>query len=169
MMTCQYQAWMNTEGSESKGSSIQNLFQIKYANQTKQSWGPWGRGRILLFIRYILERGSTSSSLSTACPGRRGGGLNMETPTLFPATSATLPLATQVVPQPTRRHRLPSISWVCPGASSPLGMPETPPQGRCPGGILSRCLSRLNWFLSIRGSSTPSSSRMTELNLSPCP
>lgn len=36
---------------------VQNLFQIKYANQTKQSWGLWGRGRIPLLIRYILERG----------------------------------------------------------------------------------------------------------------
>ena len=61
---------------------------------------------------------------------RRGNTLSSETQTLLStATSTNSSGGHQDIPKPAERYNLSSVSLVCPGVSSQMDMPETPPQG----------------------------------------
>ncbi|XP_048827139.1 palmitoyltransferase ZDHHC2 isoform X4 [Brienomyrus brachyistius] len=75
----------------------------------------------------------------------------------------------QGIPRAAERYNLSSVSWVCPGTSSQLGMPETPPQGAVQEPAETGCSDHFNWLVSMRrsNSSTLRSFRMLEHSAEP--
>uniref|UniRef100_A0A3B3ZPB0 GABA(C) receptor n=1 Tax=Periophthalmus magnuspinnatus TaxID=409849 RepID=A0A3B3ZPB0_9GOBI len=108
-------------------------------------------------------------------PGRGGSSLSRDSQTsLTPDTSSSSSGGTPRRSQPSRETWSLQRVLGLPRGLLLVGHAQNTSLGRRPGGILSRCPSHLNWFLSTCRSSgsTPSSSHVTELltlSLRVCP
>lgn len=89
------------------------------------------------FLKCQIRPSIHPSSSTYLGPGRRG-----KPPSPQPSPPSCLG-EYQGVARPAKSYNLPSMSWVCPRASSRWDMPKTPD----PGGILARCPNRLNCLL----------------------
>ena len=87
------------------------------------------------------------SGCGATVPGGRSKRSSPHSHQLLRGESKTFPSQLRNIISPAR-------PWSVPGSPPGWGMPKTPPRGRRPEGILTRCLKHLDWLLSTRRSSS---------------